>query len=204
MQYVAFDYLDALHWEINLNRPALAYLVYYDTGRDESVFHIVVVYGYQTFSIGGEEIDGFVAHFGWKNSPWNLWFNEDWVNGMMTFQTSHVHNDKVLNENDAHVLVCDDCKRTRITGEHTYRKEQYKYDIDTNGNGEVDQVYSDEMNHKVICSCGYYYLEGHTFIEHSNIDDNYHESKCICGYYGNFAHWYKFGECRFCKKPENR
>ncbi|MBQ3505672.1 MAG: hypothetical protein IJA89_02745 [Clostridia bacterium] len=174
IQYVVFDYLDALHWEINLDRPALASLAYYDYQEDDSILHVVVVYGYQTFLLGGEEVDGFVAHFGWKSCPSDIWVNEDWVNGMMTFQTSHVHTDNILGDN-VHIIECGSCGRTKTTEEHTRAYCQY---TGRNPNIAAEKVYT---HHLEVCACGYQDIKKHVweYIEH----EEGHTKRCqLCQY----------------------
>ncbi|MBQ3506685.1 MAG: hypothetical protein IJA89_07950 [Clostridia bacterium] len=190
--------MTTLKAEIDENRPALAYIRYYDTDQDEPMYHIIVAYGYQTFLIDGEEVDGIVGHFGWYGYPSDLWANEEWLRAAMTFQTSHVHNDQTLNGN-SHILFCEDCERTKPTDTHTYRLEEHKNKDNNNGDGET----SDKYIHDAICTCGHSEERPHNYTIYTNKDFTHHYSECACGYIREDYHSYKTGDtCYFCGRED--
>ena len=176
--------------EIDEDRPALAYIVYYDTEDNDSMEHIIVAYGYQTFLIGDEEVDGIVGHFGWYDYPSDLWANEEWLRAAMTFQMSHVHNDMLLNQSDAHILVCDTCKRTKTDDNHMRSSCRFI--------PETDLEY--RIYHIEICTCGYEAKLPH-ITQYVAEDTLTHKISCtICGKrVDTLPHYYKYGnKCFDC------
>lgn len=175
--------MTTLKAEIDEDRPALAYIRYYDTDEDDSVYHIIVAYGYQTFLMDGEEVDGIVGHFGWYGYPSDLWANEEWLRATMTFQISHVHNDQTLNGN-SHILFCEDCERTKTTNNHMLSSCEF----------------DNNFHHIEVCTCGYKVKRLHT-TKYIIIDSSKHEAHCkVCGYFlKSDYHYYKYGNtCFYC------
>ena len=188
--------------EIDQDRPALAYIRYYNTEQDDSVYHIIVAYGYQTFLIGGEEVDGIVGHFGWYNYPSDLWVNEEWLRSAMTFQTSHVHTDNVMSDN-VHIIKCGSCGRTKTTEEHTLKiySPLYEYvtDLtDSDGDGCIDKEIN-KTYHIKECFCGYKEIKYHAWYYIQGISN--HDKQCVqCRYViEKSPHFFKNGvTCFYC------
>ncbi|MBE5752010.1 MAG: hypothetical protein E7357_06315 [Clostridiales bacterium] len=187
MNYSLTHVMNATRAEINQNRPVLASLAYYD---GDSTLHIVVAYGYQTFLINGEEVDGLVAHFGWDSETSNnLWANQAWVNSVLSFQTSHVHTDESL-ANDAHIIECLTCNRTKTTENHTYSSYQQL--------NKTDLQY--QIYHTAFCDCGYSEKRSH-LIRYQKTNALTHKIDCpLCAMpMGEAEHLYKYGDtCFYC------
>ena len=191
--------------EINKGRPVHTGITTYETKNDTRSgeyaidFHDVVVYGYQTILYAGQELNGFIAHFGWKKEGnlWDqdttkdkdkkythIWFNSSWAYRYITFAVGHEHADFSLSSN-SHIVKCDECNRTTTTSQHIHSKNQKIVNY-----GVVDSHYHDS-----VCSCGYVIqkvLHPYTYTPeynqtHSNTN---HTAKCsLCGHTESRPHW---------------
>lgn len=152
--------IEVLRNEINNDRPAIGGIETY-TAKDDGTYkkegHAIVVHGCQTIRYEGQNIDGFIAHYGWKeHGAWNYWVNSDWFKGYLTFQTTHEHTDIVFPTDNTnlygHVLECSTCHRTTVTEEHNWKCSQAL--------GMFDPLYN--IKHTKICYCGYEEISSHT------------------------------------------
>lgn len=182
--------------EINNDRPAIASISLYitnDEGELEKSGHEVVVYGYQTITIGDEELNGVIAHFGWKRlengeDPTNIWFNSTWLTGIITFKTTHQHTiGKTITS--GHVYECSECRGVFLRGEHTQKDSEPLETEDFKYNG----------SHTAICYCGYKYEKKHDFY-YEYLNEDLHLCKCLCGFEPTMEyHYYKEYFCFFCE-----
>lgn len=178
--------------EVEKGRPTIVGIDYYKPkeGEDgyESVGHFVVVYGYQTFIINDECVEGYIAHFGWSSAYNNAWFRKSWVESCVTFQTTHVHNNITTINAGKHMYKCGVCGGAFL--EVTHDKSAYR------------MLASDatlyRYNHTVVCSCGYEYQKPHEYT-FSVIDEDWHLKSCVCGYQMREIHYFKYDECYDCR-----
>ena len=192
--------------EIDADRPVWTAINTYTKEENSEEYdvghHAIVVYGYQTFRVSGENVDGFIGHYGWGDYSKELWTNADWVNGAIYLQTAHTHTDSVL-ENNSHIIYCSTCERTKPTGMHTYVKDEQidRYD-DIDETGTPNSHWSDSTYHDKVCTCGYRTRERHFYVTYKVNERfrQYHDCWCSCGY-GEFElpHRYKYGTtCHYC------
>lgn len=175
--------------EIQNNRPAILCAYHYrKNGNTYTVGrHAMVAYGYQTVVMNGEEIDGFIVHYGWGAAYTSVWVDSNWAYGYLTFKTGHQHNDEVLPTN-IHIVHCKICDRYAKKEAHTY--SQYK----------LSNNIADEMYHIAVCSCGYEQQEQHT-MKYVRYDSRYHDVVCkYCDYGYKETHFFKGSNdvCWYC------
>ena len=189
-----YDY-ELLRKEIDNGRPAIAGMFVYDENEDgtyDKEGHAVVVYGYQTIRYNLQDLKGFIAHFGWHSDErdyTNIWFNENWAGGCLTFKTTHMHDDEKNLDVNNHIFECGECGAVYAKDDHT---PGFIYKVE-----EIDPKFS--AVHNVICECGYRYIELHSIQYIDNYDGVYHRRECAeCGFYELEAHVFKYGDCHFC------
>ncbi|MBQ7339457.1 MAG: hypothetical protein IJW43_01230 [Clostridia bacterium] len=207
---VSTDYIFGVYntivTETNYNRPVMVGIKSYEEdGSLSTSGHMVVAYGYQTFDVAGENIDGIICHYGWhddeeKGIIYNeVWVNSSWATCCLTFSTSHAHTDKFItyvNEEgetneDTHILRCATCNRIAPTNNHAFSTYE-KIDVF----GERD---GDPVKHIAKCYCGYTCEEEHSFYYYSR-NNSTHIKKCSkCGHKKEEPHFQKYpGECWIC------
>ncbi|MBQ3505970.1 MAG: hypothetical protein IJA89_04265 [Clostridia bacterium] len=195
---------EVLKNEIDENRAAIASIDCY-IEKDEQVVvegHQVVVYGYQTIKYKEENINGFIAHFGWnaesevenQDKNTNIWFNSSWLNGYLTLEMNHSHAKTVIENTNEHVLECKNCNATFISSTHLIHAIR---DLE-NGDIGYDRYYDDY--HMASCKCGYEFMNVHLFkYEVDEKKYTQHIISCECGYKSVGSHYIKRGEsCFFC------
>lgn len=177
--------------EIDCDRPAiLASYVYEFVGDEYSAErHATVAHGYQTIMINGEQLDGFIVHFGWGDGATNVWIDSSWIYGYLTFRTTHVHSDVLVNAAN-HVLKCEICERRITTENHTYTT----FNMLVPNNSELAKDY-----HIGYCACGYQTQLPHNYYYQSD-DAMSHSLICReCKYFYKEAHFNKTGNgCWHC------
>lgn len=201
--------------EIDENRAAIAPIYTYSIKSGEIVRsgHQVVVYGYQTIKYEGENLNGFIAHFGWKGETsaqtngknTHIWFNSSWLKGYLTLQTNHEHSASVeIQGGNGHIFECDECKVSYIKNNHTTKSVKEM----TNINKDYEKYYN--QYHIAVCGCGYESKKKHSF-RYININSSTsHRVICACGYGGEEVgaeegekvfqnHFFKHGDsCFYC------
>ena len=119
--------------EINADRPVMASI---RTGVLE--YHMIIVYGMQTIRMNGNNIEGYISHFGWQGNKYYAWVNKSFYNGYLYFRVNHSHTDEVL-ESDSHVVKCIDCNRIKYNNRHIYSEKYETFNINL---------------HNAWCKCG--------------------------------------------------
>ena len=184
--------------EINAGRPTLVRIWFNDQDYETvKVGHCVVVYGYQTFQINGESLDGYIAHFGWGADSTNTWFRKSWVESCLTFEVEphgnngNLHNDVMLYDENGtarDVVRCTVCNRIAKSGEI----HNYEYLMLDSSKGGYHTF------HQTKCFCGYKVNEYHDLV-YSSINLYRHKASCSkCYYYMTEEHSDKFGYCFYC------
>ena len=173
--------------EIDSDRPSLMSLEYFNE-KGEEKHHAVVAYGYQTF-IFYEDIDGIICHYGWGDDKVEVWVNKNWINGCLTFETTHEHDDTIIVD-DGHILQCSICNRRKPTSQHDFSEYICKN--------------NDDLYHYLKCSCGFELKESHGFLTYTIKKNPYlgHVITCPrgCGYKKEEGHdLSKYRDCcRLC------
>ncbi len=191
--------------EINAGRPAIGSIYVYTLNEDGTYSkggHAVLVYGTQTITFSGQNLNGFIAHFGWHHvlrdgsvvrEFTNIWFNSSWVKGYLTFQTSHVHSDFTELDDTNHVFACGVCQASVIRNHH--------YSTDILQGLPHDDIDFHEC-HLSQCGCGYITKYPHLFQYSPSDTPGEHIKSCRCGYLVAESHFYKNSElCWYCKEP---
>lgn len=208
MSYASYDMSKTVMknrviYEIDNGRPVIASIKTYE-GSEEDDSHAVVIYGYQTINYQGIALDGFIAHWGWrdevndldstslgkKKEDTHVWFNSSWITSYLTFAMGHQHTDATYPGNN-HILKCATCNRTTATGQHTYAESCEKINI-INGIEIKSHDY-----HNDFCSCGYYIgisrhelvYQIHTNSSSSGTVSSKHIAQCFCGYIDERGHF---------------
>ena len=185
--------INTLKNEITANRPAIASINTYETQSDGTVKvvgHAIVVYGYQTIRYNSQDINGFIAHYGWRDrDTTNVWVNSSWFKGYLTFQTSHTHNNENVLEPKNHVFECGECNAVYAKQNHS---SQFIYTLS-------DAKYS-SWQHGINCICGYQYTKPHD-LYYTYSDSIYHTVRCRdCSFMDKEEHLKKRGPlCHFCR-----
>ena len=207
----AFDdyYVEQLKDSINNGNPAIAGIIMFnekDNKEYEKIGHFVVVYGYQMVVYEGQEIEGFIANFGWDANYSHVWFNSDWVDSYITIETTHEHIDQPLKmdeesqtEEGVHISECTICHRTAADWRHTtFAYEELQKDIGDD--------YVRSKHHIESCSCGYEMLRPHFFDyeNYQSLGDEFHIKTCNCGYQVIEEHSWRMYSCFFCSQSGAR
>ena len=186
-----------LHSEMDNDRPAIGSIETYKAKGDgtyKKEGHAIVVHGYQTIRYNGQNLDGFITHYGWGSGSWNFWVNEDWFDGYLTFKTKHTHTDEIFPTNNAnmsgHVVECSTCHRTAFNAEHNWRSSS-PLEV-------TEQFY--RSKHISTCYCGYQEKVSHTLVG-IYVDERYHYLQCTapgCSYIEQGEHFFKRDTCWSC------
>lgn len=165
--------------EINADRPVMASI---RTGVLE--YHMIIVYGMQTIRMNGNNIEGYISHFGWQGNKYYAWVNKSFYNGYLYFRVNHSHTDEVL-EADSHVVKCTVCNRIKFNNQHIY-------------NGKSEKI--SHRFHTTECKCG----DKKSFLHENDyiaVNENIHSRVCVkCDYTINENHLFKQSRrnCYYC------
>ena len=167
----------------------------FSDGENDSIekkMHAVVVYGYQTINVNGQNVEGYISHFGWDDGTENVWFNSSWVIDCMTFTTTHTHGPEVpitIDDNNTHITQCSVCNRYQANDLHYYN------------NITIKSINGDEDNnvHILYCICGYKKEEIHSYAS-PEVYPYYHVRTCTkCEHAWEEEHFFKYGNtCLYC------
>ena len=174
--------------EVDNGRPALALINYWKNKGDNKegiAFHTVVVYGYQTFVINGNEEFGFIAHFGWDKDSYCKWFNQSWLLSCLYFQTSHQHTYS-MQDTYNHIQTCGSCGALSVASDHVY----YVKNSFTND------------GHDTVCACGHTVQQSHE-LYYVPLSDKNHIVNCyLCSFSKKEEHFFKIDSCWTCGKEK--
>ena len=156
--------------QINQDRPSIVTINTYEPLEEgyEIIGHAVVAYGYQTFRINGQDIEGLIVHYGWQSNSRCVWVNGSWVKRYIYLVSSHQHNDLTIGGRN-HVFRCQTCNRIQAGPDHIYNRHQSIL---------AGEAVKDAWRyHYSFCDCGYQALKEHVY-EYELRNRSVHLKRC--------------------------